>query len=295
MTDARQTGSDADRPPMASLPTAPAGHVCAGCGGALGSGPAAYVYAVGRIEARFPSLSVEKEFAQAAGRTETAGKTDPEVFYAVLSRRENRYLLRQLCWVLNTQGVDTYLLLPRDPVGVEALLEAIRPRPDPTDIDVVIGLRGPVAPPELCNGLVVPIVAFDQIYSFDRAALIEAIPRPEKAGPAERFDTAAEEVFDRILRMADNAGATDEHRALNYLAMRYPAIYAKAAEEFGRDFALTAVEARPSALAGAGRLVDAILSFTSRKTDFTEKFAARVDVTGEFPFLVTKLSPYYDR
>jgi hypothetical protein len=28
------------------------------------------------------------------------------------------------------------------------------------------------------------------------------------------------------MQLTDNAGATDEHRALNYLAMRYPAIYA---------------------------------------------------------------------
>jgi hypothetical protein len=30
-------------------------------------------------------------------------------------------------------------------------------------------------------------------------------------------------------------------------------------------------------------------------TDFTEKFFVRVDATEEFPFLVTKMSPYYDR
>ena len=30
-------------------------------------------------------------------------------------------------------------------------------------------------------------------------------------------------------------------------------------------------------------------------THFVEKFFVRVDVTEEFPFLVTKLSPYYDR
>ena len=30
------------------------------------------------------------------------------------------------------------------------------------------------------------------------------------------------EVLDLILQTADNAGATDEHRALNYLAVRYP-------------------------------------------------------------------------
>src|SRR5580765_6174915 len=60
----------------------------------------AYVYALGRIEARFPRLSVEKEFAQATGQTDTAGKTDQQTFHALLSRRENRYLVKQLCWVL---------------------------------------------------------------------------------------------------------------------------------------------------------------------------------------------------
>ena len=33
----------------------------------------------------------------------------------------------------------------------------------------------------------------------------------------------------------------------------------------------------------------------NRNTDFAEKSFVRVDVTEEFPFLVTKLSPYYDR
>ncbi len=41
-------------------------------------------------------------------------------------------------------------------------------------------MRGPIAPPEMCNGLMAPIVVFDQIYSFDRDALIKAIPMPDK-------------------------------------------------------------------------------------------------------------------
>jgi len=175
-----------------------------------------------------------------------------------------------------------------------SLVESIRPRPSPADIDVIIGTRGPIAPPEFCNGLMVPIVAFDQIYSFDRDALIKAIPRPENMAE-ERYDAAAAEVFDRILQMTDNAGATEDHRALNYLAMRYPSIYAKAAEQFARDFSLTGVEVRPSPLSGTRRIVEVIFAYTNRGTDFTEKFAVRVDVTEEFPFLVTKLSPYYDR
>ena len=97
------------------------------------------------------------------------------------------------------------------------------------------------------------------------------------------------------MQMTDNSGNTDEHRALNYLAMRYPGIYDKAAEEFARDFSLTGVEARPSPMSGTRNIVDIVFSYTNRKTDFTEKFYARVDVTEEFPFLVTKMSPYYDR
>jgi hypothetical protein len=162
------------------------------------------------------------------------------------------------------------------------------------DIDVVVGARGPIAPPELCNGLMVPIVAFDQIYSFDRNALIGAIPRPENMAE-DRFGAAAGEMLDRILQLTDNAGSTDDHRALNYLVMRYPGIYAKAAEEFARDFSLTGVEVRPSPLSGTRKIADVIFLYTNRNTDFTEKFAVRGDVTEEFPFLVTKLSPYYDR
>jgi hypothetical protein len=33
----------------------------------------------------------------------------------------------------------------------------------------------------------------------------------------------------------------------------------------------------------------------SRPENMTDKFFVRCDVTEEFPFLVTKLSPYYDR
>jgi hypothetical protein len=195
------------------------------------------------------------------------------------------------------QGLETYLVHPRDPRDFDRLVETIRPQPSPMDIDVVIGMQGPIAPPELCNGLMVPIVVFDQVYSFDRDALIKAIPRPEKMAE-KQFEAAAGEVFDRILQMTDNAGATGDHRALNYLAMRYPGIYAKAVEEFARDFSLTGVDVFPSPLSGTRKIVEVIFSYTNRNTDFVEKFFVRVDVTEEFPFLaflVTKMAPYYDR
>jgi len=254
----------------------------------------AYVYAQGRIEPRFPRLSVEKEYAQVTGRAETAGLTDRQALQTVLSQPENRYLARQLCYVLTIEGLDTYILQPGDPGDLQILIESLRPTPQPGDVDVVVGRRGPIAPSELCNGLMVPIVIFDQIYSFDRESFIKSIPRPEKIS-AKEFGPAAEELFDRIMQMADNAGATDADRAINYLALRYPAIYARAAESFAANSSLTALEVRFSPLSGTRRIVEVIFSYTNRETDVTEKFYVRVDVTEEFPFLVTKLSQYYDR
>ena len=111
------------------------------------------------------------------------------------------------------------------------------------------GLRGPIAPPEM-SMIDVPS-RVRPLYSFDRDELIKAIPKPEKT-TAQQFRPAAEELFDRIMQLTDNAGATLEHRALNYMAVRYPAIYAKAAEEFERDFSLTGVEVRSSPLSMPG-------------------------------------------
>ena len=197
------------------------GGECPTC--AAGATPPSHVYAIGKIEARFPSLSIEKEFAQATGRADTKGMTDSQAMHQVVSRRENRYLARQLCWVMTIEGLETYILIPREATDLDLLIEALRAEPHRSDVDVVVGVKGPIAPPTMCNGLTVPIVAFDQIYSFDVAGFIEAIPRPDNI-EADQFKAIAEEVFNRVIQVADNAGSADGHRALNYLAMRYPAL-----------------------------------------------------------------------
>ena len=290
-------------PLESSVRTAPHSHVspalCTNCGAAADMNgdevvTPSYIFAIGRVEMRFPTVAVEKEFAQASGRTETKGLTDRKAMHAILSERANRYLLRHLCWVFTIEGLETYILVPRDPADYDQLLEAVRPQPSPLDIDVVVGVRGPIAPPEMCNGLMVPIVSFDQIYSFDRTELVKALPAP-KGGKTKDYGAPMAEMFDRIMLIADNAGSTDEHRALNYLAVRYPAVYYTVADAFERDSWLTAVDVQPSPLSGTRNIVDVIFSFTNRKTDVVEKFFTRCDVTEEFPFLVTKMSPYFDR
>ncbi|MFE7332695.1 hypothetical protein ACFU8W_49325 [Streptomyces sp. NPDC057565] len=60
---------------------------------------------MGQIESRIPDLGVEQELAQSLMRTETNGMTDRQVLSDVLSRPENRYLARQMCYVLTIQGL----------------------------------------------------------------------------------------------------------------------------------------------------------------------------------------------
>jgi PatG C-terminal len=253
-----------------------------------------FVFALGSVEPRFPSLSVEKEFAQVVGRSDNGGLTDREALASTIADRGNRYLARNICWVFLIGGLETYLLTPRDPADLDLLIEAARPRPAPGDIDLVVGTRGSIASPEMCNGLALPIVVFDQLYSFGRQELIDAIPRPEDV-EADEFEASAGELLDRLLQIGDNAGATDEHRALNYCAARYSAIYELAARAHAEDASLSEVTTRPSRLSGARKIVDVVFSFTNRRTDVTEKYFVRVDVTEQFPFLVTKLSPYFER
>lgn len=268
-----------------------------GCGGSVPlikrSMDRSFIYAVGKIEPRFPSLGVEKEYLQAVGRSETKGQTDHEAMKTALSKRENRYLVRQMCWVLKIEGLETYIITPRDPSDFDMLVDALRAPPRGTDVDVVVGIRGPVATPEMCNGLMVPIVAFDQIYSFDVDMLIKAIPRPEKVD-AKKFSATAEELLGKLMQMADNVGAADEHRALNYLSVRYNAIYANATEMHERNFQLDGVQVSLSPLSGTRKVVNVIFSYRNRNSDVVEKYFTRVDVTEEFPYLISKLAPYYD-
>jgi hypothetical protein len=256
-----------------------------------------FVYALGQIEPRFPSLSLEKELAQAVAGSDNAGLTDRQVLKRAISERYNRYIARSLCWVFSIEGVETYIVVPRDPADYELLIDAYREDPRRDDLDLVIGVRGGIAEPDLCNGLALPVVIFDQLYSFDRDSLMESVPKPDSVPNKDlaKFRSAAGLMFDELTQLADNAGAIDEHRALNYLTVRYPRLYALTVEQHNRNFSFTGVDVRTSALSGARSIVDVVFAFTHRDTDIVEKYAVRVDVTHEFPFLLTKMSAYYDR
>jgi len=214
-------------PPPSPLPQQP----CPTCGSNGAAMPASYVYALGRIDPRFSEV-VDREGICSGNRPGRNRQLDRPPSAATGPRAEPLSGEAALLGDDHWRARNLYRCPSRSRCA-NLLVETLRPNPQPGDVDLVVGMRGPLAPPEMCNGLLVPIVAFDQLYTFDRASLIASIPRPERVA-AERFREAAGEVFDRIMQMTDNAGATDEHRALNYLTVRYPAIYAAVAQAQGR-------------------------------------------------------------
>src|ERR1051326_163679 len=63
----------------------------------------AYVYAIGTVTARFPSLNIEKEFMQAWGKNpEQVLRISDSDKFAVLSQGQNLYLAREMCWVFQS-------------------------------------------------------------------------------------------------------------------------------------------------------------------------------------------------
>jgi hypothetical protein len=276
-------------------------HECATCAATKNAGgagtkqrqlPQAFVYALGRLEPRFPRLGVEKEYEQARAGVATAGLTDRQALNAFLAAPEHRYLARELCWVFNARGLDSYIVAPTESAQLDLFIEALRLPHGLETMSVMIGTRGPLAPASLCNGLTVPIVRCDHMYTFRSDELFASIPSLKQDA---KFSAAANELFWRIFQLTENLGASDEHRALNYLCVRYGTLYAKAAEAFGRNMSLTSIDTVASALSGSRRLIDVVFTFAERQTGFLERFAVRVDVTDKYPFLAAPWSAYYNR
>lgn len=257
-------------------------------------GAQSFVYAIGRLEPRFPTLGVEKELAQAIGKAGTAKLTDRGAMHKVLSEPNYLYLVRQLCWVFTIESSDAYVVAPRDTEDIRMLVGALRPAPTSGDIEVVVGWLGPFADGRACNGVRLPTISLAQLYSFDMNSFAGHLPRPTGCSD-EAFKAIVEEVLDRARLLSDNLGIRGDHRAINYLVTRDPSLYTEVANYYGKNFSLSAVRVNPSPLSGPRNLTEVVLEFRDRVTDNVEKRFVKVDVTDVFPFKQSKWAAYTER
>lgn len=276
---------------------------CASCGQSppgvrLAAAQGQFVYAVGRLSPQFQSLDVEKEFAQLAADVEVREISERHQLKAVLENGDNVYLAHHICWVFTTQGVDRFAIVPRGDREARQLVDAFVPATDENVINVLVGRPTTVAPLWDWSSSGLRLVSADQLLTFSLDEFLDALGAADDDGDSEHgagpdHRAAMREVFFRLTRRADNQGFTDGHRALNYAALRYPALYRAVLRALDGGKGLIGVETRPIP-SGDRRLVSIRLIFRDRQTHIVERYSCAVDVTGEFCFLAVPLSPTYD-
>ena len=299
-----------------------------------------YVYSIGTIDARFPSIGVEKEYIQARSAIPTddlANTTERQAKYKVFTyavgynikldelhttdssgnpvvittdqtaeivRYPNRYLARDMCWVFSVENIDTYIVNPRTDEELNQLIEMLNEPTavPPLDVDVIIGSLGAIASPSLCNGLELPIVEINNTYSFVVKQFIDQLWEHYHQGSQNNsmneqdFRNAANNLFTRMMQLADNVGNLDEHRAVNYLALRSQQIYINTAELSQQSKRLLKITVKPSALTeNSSRSVMEVIFTYATPDDSRDIYYIVVDVSGMYPFLVKKWQPYYEQ
>lgn len=264
------------------------------------------VYAWGTVEAGFPSLSIEKEFFQAIAPADTAG-FDPSdtldlwrlnemvrsspTLYKVLSRPANLYIAREMCWSLT--GPDAgrlWAIRPRDDKEVARLVAAMEPDQNAVkQPQVLLGRRSPTPGNPLCNGA--PAITFNQLYSRTAGNLANELMA---AYPSLAQSTAqVQPLVADLLAQAPGTGGDGEARALNYLLLNeldlyyqtYQLLYSRSAPN-SNGYELMALEPLLRQSSDGRKQVDAVLVFQSNDSGNLSRWYYRVDVAGDFPYLV---------
>ena len=129
----------------------------------------------------------------------------------------------------------------------------------------MIGIAGPQTP----DGIA---VLMDQLFQV----------KPKQLAPTGMTN---------LPQFADNHGVTDAERACNFLAARYP----PPPPQLVGGYVLSGMRVTPSRLgSGIGRIMKAIYTYRNTAADEKERFV-RVDVTSEFPMIVSPMQPYLER
>ncbi len=270
----------------------PRGEPCCPSCGSKGSDAVSsterYVFAIGKLDVRFPNLGLEREFQRAAQRIGAAASPRGERIASVL--REHRHIALRVCPLLLVGGVPAYVVAPSAAYVRDSLIDALIETDKADQWAVVSGRLGPLCRPTDCGGVVAPVLACEELYSFsvgewsrDLAAALQPAVQAKRV-TEKAVVRAAAEVFGTVVSSAENAGASDPHRALNYALVRHPGVFLAVAERSGRAV-LDKIETRALPSLAGRRQVAIVLSFIDSTTGVPERLFCRVDVTDQWPFI----------
>lgn len=275
------------------------------------------VYLYGTVAARFPSLSLEKEFYQAMGTDDSTFNVSDEAglydlnetgglnaaIYAVLSRQgqpgdpatpNNLYIARDMCWVFQTPSeADGYVIEPGSTNQLQLLVESLKPGSNGKPNQVaMIGRQGPLLSNPACYGFELPSIHLAKLTTPPVNSITSQIPGTNASQLTELVNQA--------LQLVDNPGNTDGDRALNYVLLNDVAFYSQA---YGERYPSSGTG---SVLSGARtvpvfsnrpnqRRVKVVFRFSNEATGAEEAGYSVVDVSSEFPYLVSDFTRYLPR
>ncbi|HEU5407384.1 MAG TPA: hypothetical protein VFU48_06425 [Nitrospira sp.] len=250
--------------------------------------PDQFVYALGRLDVRFPSLGIEREFQQRE-RAISNLPQHPRTARILAVLEKNPHLALRVGYTFQIGASPVFALQPSSGALKEAFFKALAHSHDASHICVLIGRSGGFSSPPSWNGLLLSSVAADQLYSFTFDEWAEGLSKTAEAALKTRklesstFRANAQNLLRETIAMPENMGLTDGHRALNYLAVQHPGLFLAAAER--REHVLDRIDTRVSQTAGGRRHVTVILQFLDRTTGVPERLSCTVDVTEEWPFV----------
>ena len=266
---------------------------------------AAYIYAAGNLFPYFPTVGLKEEYDSAVRvlNATTNQKVDPKDYYAVFSHKDShgyevyRYIAEQVSWILKIDNQDVYVLLPSANDELTEFIFTLK-RDENTNLtddmlSVVIGVQGPMAPRELCEGAPLPMVMCKHIYSFTSETMLKELSKN-----INTTSTYISNVLNSLLSKP-NVGASDSDRARNFIAYRYSTIYidtsssqpSTPSSSEDNEY-LESMEAQPSLASSDRRVIDLIFTYKKIVSGRTNSSFVSVDVTDQFPFLHSDLTVY---
>lgn len=261
---------------------------------------AQYIYVAGKLRPHFPSRGLEKEYDAAAQTLGLNPRNFNQVFtYKTSTGFPYRYIAEQVSWILSVSGQDIYVLLATSSDELDEFIDSLTFDSASNLADetysVAVGTKGPLAPEELSDGKPLPMIRCHHLYHFTTAQLQDELIA------ANTTTIAISNVLDALIKQP-NTGSSDFDRAKNFVAFRYPSIYAAShpasqstchsANNADDEQFLENLELQHSNVAPGRTIVDIILTYQKNISGRKTSYYASVDVTDLYPFLHSNLTTY---
>ncbi|WP_273048960.1 hypothetical protein [Pseudoalteromonas sp.] len=249
------------------------------------------IYALGTVEILFPNKGIKKQFLSVA---QILGVNEQD-YYAVFTnnnattdRDKYLYLAEQVQWVLSINAHPSYVLISSAKSILSALIASVKP-PSDTLEPVYTCVIGTSHIGE--NSLSLPEIICQQSYSHTMSQLHSTIKDISCAQTKAIQDVIKE------LELQPNRGASHFDRARNFVAFRYPDIYAHTHKmQTGSDnidsASLLRIEMKNFDSVSSHSIVDMTFVYQENSADKRHYFYCRVDVTGLYPFINTAIQAF---